>query len=356
MKLLNKKLKQPRQQDKGKSPENSKKSPENQINYLAIIKKSVGITVKNRFLWIFGIFIALTSGTGNIGSNFGGQKWEENLNSWKEKMNFGDEEQIYQKIVNFWEGYSIFIILIGVLLFLFGVAIYIFKLISHGALIDGINKIDSKIQSNFKKSFSTGLQKFWRLLGINLTILVFILITVFTIAAPIIFFFSIDNSSAAFTLLFLGILLFLLISIFFSLIAKLAYLFTICVNQKVFESLGSAYDLLRLKMAKIIIAWIIELVCSFLMGTVSFFVLTPFIIIGIITGGFFLATFNLIGLILLIVCLFSLFIIFESLLGGLYLVFIKSFWVLFFKEIAGEKIKSKKRKIKNKVPNEIIAS
>jgi len=114
--------------------------------------------------------------------------------------------------------------------------------------------------------------------------------------------------------------------------------------------------LLRLKMAKIIIAWIIELTCSFLMGTVSFFVLTPFIIIGIITGGFFLATFNLIGLILLIVCLFSLFIIFESLLGGLYLVFIKSFWVLFFKEIAGEKIKSKKRKIKNKVPNEIIAS
>ncbi len=332
--------------------------PNGSIDYLELLKKALTLTIKNKFLWIFGIFIALTSGGRSFGTNFGGDEWEgwtERIKIWQTKTGLNNQTATSQWLENFLESYLIVIIIAGIFLILFTVALYIFRLISLGAIIDGANKLDAKIKTGFKKSFREGIRKFWRLLGINLTIGGFILIILATIASPIIFFFLTNNSPTAITLMILGILFFLFILIFLTLITKLAFLFAVCANQGVFSSLSSAYDILRKKFSKIIVAWILEIIIDLVVGIASFFVLMPFIFMAAIAGGIFLAVFNPIALIFSGVTLFLIFLVFESFIRGVYLVFIKSFWVLFFKEIAGEKIKSEEKKIKHKVPAKIVA-
>ena len=329
-----------------------KQERETKINYLEIIKRALNITFKNKFLWIFGIFIALTSGGsggGNFGGNFGGGNTEEYFKGWKEKLGIGSGEEIIQIVKNFLESHWIIIVSIGIIFFLFAIALNVFAIISRGAIINGINKLDSKIKTGFKDSFKVGVNKFWRLLGISFTIGGLALIITTVIAAPIIFFFLTKIYIVAGILLILGILLFLFIIILLSLISRFAFLFTVCTNQGVFSSLGSAYGLLTKKTSKIIIAWLI--------GMATFLILLPFIIIGVLMAGTSLVIFHVIGLIASIMILVFLLIVLGSFLKGVALVFVQSFWVLFFKEIAGEKIKDKKQKakIKEKIPAKIIA-
>ncbi len=349
---------------KKKQNQSPKKKPkqeaETKINYLEIIKRALNITFKNKFLWIFGIFIALTSGGsggGNFGGNFGGGNTEEYFKGWKEKLGIGSGEEIIQIVKNFLESHWIIIVSIGIIFFLFAIALNVFAIISRGAIINGINKLDSKIKTGFKDSFKVGVNKFWRLLGISFTIGGLALIITTVIAAPIIFFFLTKIYIVAGILLILGILLFLFIIILLSLISRFAFLFTVCTNQGVFSSLGSAYGLLTKKTSKIIIAWLIGIALNLLIGMATFLILLPFIIIGVLMAGTSLVIFHVIGLIASIMTMVFLLIILGSFLKGVALVFVQSFWVLFFKEIAGEKIKNKKlkTKIKEKIPAKIIA-
>jgi len=129
-----------------------KQERETKINYLEIIKRALNITFKNKFLWIFGIFIALTSGGsggGNFGGNFGGGNTEEYFKGWKEKLGIGSGEEIVQIVKNFLESHWIIIVSIGIILFLFAITLNVFAIISRGAIINGINKLDSKIKFRY---------------------------------------------------------------------------------------------------------------------------------------------------------------------------------------------------------------
>lgn len=311
-------------------------------------------------MWIFGIFIALTSGGsggGNIGGNFSGEDMEKNLESWQKKVGIVNSADILQAVNFFLLSHWVIILSIGIILFLIIIAINVFALISRGALIDGINKLDTKIKTGFKDAFKVGANRFWRLLGINFTIGSFALIVATIIATPIIFFFLTKTYAVAIILLILGIILFLFILILLSLISRFAFLFTVCVNQGVFASLSSAYSLLIKKTTKIIIAWLIGIALNLVIGMATLFILLPFIIIGTLIAGTSLAIFNIVGLIMSIVTLVFLLIIIGSFLKGVSLVFVQSFWVLFFKEVAGEKIKAKKlkAKIKENIPAKLTA-
>ena len=236
------------------------------------------------------------------------------------------------------------ILLIGGILFLIFIAIKILALISRGALIDGINKLDSKKKANFKSSFKVGIKKFWKILGIGLVAILIILATLLVISSPIVLFFVFKSYILGSILAVLGIFLFVLIATILSFVSRLAVLFAVCANFSVFSSYKEAYDLLTKKIGPVLMVWIIEIILKIIIGFISFFLFLSLIISQVLIGVSLYLTLKVAGLIVSVIFSLLVLLTIGIIWNGIVQVFLQSVWVLFFKEIATQKIKSQKEK------------
>jgi len=294
-----------------------------EINYLEIIKKSWKITWKNKYLWWFGLFLALNGG---ISFNFPGN------NEWSKKM-AENEGQLINFISSHWQLFAAAIALAAFL----GLVFFILSLISKAGLIKTLDKIEKNLTGNFKEGFKDGKKYFWKILAIGLILGFFIFALLVVLSSPVIFLFS-------FRALFLGILsAFLAVAIFIPLIVLTCFIGKYSIFYIVLSDLGikasieNGYQVFK----KNILASVI-MALFFIPINISLFILviSAFLAIGLIfllVGSIFHFLLAKMGIIIAIALGSFVFFVFLILANSIFQVFCQTIWFLFFKEIAGVK-------------------
>lgn len=223
------------------------------MDYFGIIKKAYRITTKNRFLWIFGILMAGAGGATafNPGFNIPGSPDSTTLNQTLTSTQFT------QKIADFWAQFGQMVIFGGLVLLLICMIFFILSIISQGALIGAVDKIDKGEKADFKVGFRLGAKNFWRVWGVAIVYLMLVLASLCVLVIPT----SLLVIAGSYALAIgWGILAFFVCLFFWILVALIAPYSTIVVvleKLSVWDSIRESLHLFRHKWPAIIIMYLL---------------------------------------------------------------------------------------------------
>ncbi len=130
------------------------------MDYGNTLSRAWKITWNNKILWLFGFLAGLgASGSGNGGGR--GNVQVSNGNTLPPNV----ESQLQRP-----EVIAIFITVACVLLVI-GLALFVLSIIGRGGLIGGIRLADDNGKVSFGEAWAVGVHNFWRMLGIQLILL-----------------------------------------------------------------------------------------------------------------------------------------------------------------------------------------
>lgn len=301
------------------------------IDYTKILKNSFKITRENKFLWLFGLMLALGGGGTSFNFNFpGGGSSDDKI----DEMTYMNA---MRKVEFFWNTYKELIILGIVFLVFLGIAFYVLGLIARGGLIDSIFKILKNEEANFKKGFKSGVGYLGRMFLISLTAIVTSLGLLIILAVPVIRLIVLESYVLGIVLGIVAFFIFFTFMILLSFLIRYAEIYLVSSNLGALESMKLGYRLFEKNIGNSILMGLIFMGISFVVGIGILFMLfalgIPTMLIGLVIYGVAGETVS-IGLFVLAVILFMLLMIFISSLMN---VFSQAVWVLFFEEIAREK-------------------
>jgi len=155
------------------------------MDYFGIIKKSYEITIKHKFLWIFGILAGGYGGIKSFNAGFSNYSFDSSSfrgDGWTKILGhpLGSAD-----IAAFWTNYGGIIIGTALILFIITVAFFILNLISQGALVSSVDKISAGQKANFKEGFRLGAKQFWRIWAVAIIYLLMILASLSVWIIPI---------------------------------------------------------------------------------------------------------------------------------------------------------------------------
>ena len=293
------------------------------IDYWDVLKKAFQITFRHKFLWIFGLFLGVSSGGANFGTFNTGNFSGTNTSS----------TNIQSGAQNFFTDYLWIFIIVGIVVFLIMIVVVVLSFISQGALIGGVNKIATNKKTGFKDSLKIGAHHFWRILGISILIGIAALLLLLFLGVPTVLLFVFKLWLPAILLLLLTIFIFFPVAIVLGIITIYAFRYTVIKETRVIESIKSGWHMFRHNLwASLLITLIIFLI-SMISGIV---LLLAFLIVGIplaLLGFISYAALKLTGVIIVLV-LGAVILGFIILLYGAILnTFSSTAWTLFFREL-----------------------
>ncbi|MBU2028605.1 hypothetical protein KJ761_01795 [Patescibacteria group bacterium] len=318
-----------------------------QINYISIIKEAWQITWKNKYLWWFGLLVALSGG---VGSNFSSGGWEEKG---------GWEENVKQKASDWMALYWEWIVLGFILLILLMIVFIILNIWGRGALVASLGKVIAKEATNFKAGMKEGKKFFWPILGLNLFLFGISLATLIIIGTPIVILFLAKAYWVGGFLALVGLLIFILLVILFSFLQKYGILYLVLGKVSFWAALENAYRLLRRNLLSSVIMGIIFIPLSLLAGLAAIVfilgILLIFLIPGVLAyfliGKWAIITLAILGILILLAGILA--------INSIYAVFAQAVWILFFRHIAlpkeEEKVAEVVAEIKSAEITEVVA-
>lgn len=122
------------------------------MDYGEIITRAWNITWKNKFLWVLGFLVALTS-TGNSRSSFD-RSFDET-----DAANFFSDPQMVATI-------SALVFALICVFMVIGLIFWLLSMVARGGLIDGVNRIDDGEKVTLGETFSAGISAIWRMIGV----------------------------------------------------------------------------------------------------------------------------------------------------------------------------------------------
>jgi len=221
------------------------------VDYFAIIKKAFQISARHKFLWIFGI---LAGGYGGFrGFSFNTSSYSATGSQWQKTFNNLNSLTFNQ----FWANWGSFILAILFLLLVLALIIFILNIISQGALVNSVAKINKNEKANFKIGFLAGAHQFWRILGVIILYLLMTLASLVLLIAPVVFFVSSKMYALA---IIWGLILFLVDLLFWILIGLISpYSIRVAVLEKfsVFQSIRESLHFVRDNLKEVIIMYLL---------------------------------------------------------------------------------------------------
>ncbi|MFA6973623.1 MAG: hypothetical protein WC238_02670 [Parcubacteria group bacterium] len=310
------------------------------INYLDIIKKAWTITWHNKHLWWFGFFITLAG----AGSSFN-------------YRNSGSNEQakvIGEQVSSFMSQHIGLMIFLMVILLVVFIVITVLSIISRGALIKSAHAITKNEITTFKSGFAHGQKYFWRILGLNLLLVLAAIIILFIILIPIVFLF-ISHSYILGTILALaGVALIIPLIILLVYLRVFGDLYVVLGDLAIKPALENAYALFLKNLGVSIIMGLLFIPLSIAVGLAALLAIFCLAIVFLIIGGIFYLLFSKIGAIIIAVIAAIFFIILFLAARSIYETFTQTAWVLFFHEIAKPKVEEKvTESAAEKIPNPV---
>lgn len=249
------------------------------MDYIGILKKAYQITIKNKFLWIFGVLIAGAGGIASFNPGFNYPTSSKDTDQWGATLT---SAQFEQKLAEFWANYGNMMIIGAAILLLVCLMFFILSIISQGALIGSVNRIDKGEKADFKTGFSIGWRNFWRVWGVAIIYLLFILASLCLLIIPV----SLLVISQSYALAIVwGLLMFFVCLAFWILISLIApYSTIVAVLEKlsVWESIRESLHLFRQNWVEIILIYLLLVAITIAYGIVI-------LLLSLIIGGIMLA-------------------------------------------------------------------
>lgn len=234
------------------------------MDYFGIVKKAFHISWKHKFLWIFGLFVggaASAKMINPIGYSFNSSDLSQNTN-W---ANYTSSTGTFD-CATFWANYGGMITALLTILVVFAIIFFVLNLISQGALIGSVEKIDSGEKSDFYHGFHLGSRQFWRIWGMHLTYLLMVLLSLIVLVVPVAVLIAAGQFAVAFIL---GLLLLLVCVLFWIMIAVLTpYSLRVIVLKKhgIFQSIRESLHLVRDNFLDVLIIYLILIGIGALVG------------------------------------------------------------------------------------------
>jgi hypothetical protein len=249
------------------------------MNYGDLIGDAFRITLRNRYLWVFGFFV------GGTGSNFFG-----NVPTSAGNFNPDDFQQSGTGL-SAQIGQGVFgnaVLVVGIVLVVLLIALFLIfmAIVSQGALADSVAAIDRGEGRRFGSAFGTGMANFWRVLGYYI---VFILVTIGLLVAiglPVALliggtFAATESAGARISIAvvvgLLAILSLIVVFIPLYIVAQYALRDIVVRRERVLGSVGSGYSLFRRNIGRSLLLWLIQIGLSIGIGI-------AFILVALIVG------------------------------------------------------------------------
>ncbi|MFA6493053.1 MAG: hypothetical protein WCV58_02880 [Patescibacteria group bacterium] len=290
------------------------------MDYMAILKKSFAITIKNRYLWIFAIL------AGGVGSNWGSfsngssfsDKWDNTINQ--------------AQISNFWNNYGGIILIILCLVLLLGFFWIILSIISQGALLGSVEAIQKGKKHNFWLGLNYGWHKFWRVFGVGILLFLIVLLSVVVLALPVILFVIAKIYVLA---VIYGILIFLVdlvLWLYLGVVSPYIQRLAVLGDHSAWQAIVSSWDFFKKNIKDILIVYLLLIAVGIAAGIAM--ILVVLLVGGLLAAlgfGLYLAS---MAVFWMYVAVFGFaFIVFVLILGGIISTFNSSVLTLVYLEL-----------------------
>jgi hypothetical protein len=259
------------------------------MDYLDTLKKAFKITLKNKFLWVFGILIG---GAGGLNSfNFNrftpNYQYESSAKPASELTNI----QLMERIAEVWNQYGLLILTITLILLLLAVFFFVMNIISQGALISSVANLEEGKKTNFYHEISVGWHKFWRVWGVMVVYFMITMVTLIVLVVPVIIGIITKFYAVA---IFWGVLMFfvcLVIWLIVSLISPYSVRVAVLDRLGIWASVKKSFELFKKNWTEIIVTYLVLVAVAFIYGlAISVFVLLIGAILFLIGYALWLAS------------------------------------------------------------------
>jgi hypothetical protein len=296
------------------------------IQYSEILKQSLIMTWKNKFMWFFGLLIF-----------FGSLNFSLKIDT-KMLSTLSEEFQAAARFIQNNPGNSF----MTILLLVAGTLILFFlRVIGISGIIKSANNIVIYKQSTIKAIISETKKYLSRLVLLEIIINAAIFIILIIFLTPIAYLFTLKANVLAITSFVIAVLIFVPLAIVAYYLRRYAYFFIVLSDTKIKMALEMAYELLR----KNIKASLIMACLSIVMGVAFFLAVLIFIIlIFIVAVAFGLITYLMLsktGAAIILAAVTILGSLVVLILFSWYFAFVQTVWVLFFQQISLDKQKEK---------------
>lgn len=292
-----------------------------------MVKKAFQITIKNKYLWLFGFFAGASGGGYNFYSGGSGSG-----SDYRGKSDYGFD-QFGTDIKNYFLDH--WILIVGLAILFIGIMLFfmVMRILSQGALIGAVNKIDSVKSSSLRDGFKIGRKYFWRILGLGLLTGLAVFLALVILGTPIIFLFIYKMYVRGIILVLLGLAIFIPLSIVVNYATLYGYRYIVLYDKKIIQALKSAFDLFIKNIWQSIVFSLILFLVGIATAIAAFIILfaiaIPFIILGFL--AYFVAQW--IGAVIVSGLAFVIFIGLMFVLGAIIATFQSSLWTLAFKDL-----------------------
>lgn len=295
------------------------------IDYLALIKRSWQISWKNKYLWWFGLFL----GSVSVGfPNFYGI----NSTSNSEKVNI-DTDLIINQTKDFLITNQATIIISLIALLVFGLICFIISIISQGAIVSGIEKIEQGKKENFISVFKAGYKNFWLVLGLRITQSFIGLFLTILIFIPSILAIIYKSYIFGIILLFIALIIVLIISTILAIWSEISIRDLVLKKNDVFASIASGWIKLWHNLKDVFIYWLTTLVLGIIVGLIAFILAFIVIMLTILLCIIIYTLTQWIGVIIFTSIIMLSSIIFGIICGAVLNTFYSSYWTLFWQKL-----------------------
>jgi len=312
------------------------------LSYRNLLKKTWNISLKNKYLWVFGLFASLAATSGSIEYQILSKNLSRNLvdGSYLQLNNILSLGDLMQGLG---AGLSIlfiqdpWIILNALTLIIVSITLIVsfvwLAISSQVALVDHVKKILGPKKKTHILSIQEGLtignKKFWPVLGLNVLIKIAVSLVFFIISIPLLFMLLSNTTGLIVTYLILFVFL-VPVAVSLALMIKYAIAYNVLENESFLASLEKGWKLF-------IKNWLVSLEMAVMLFIINFlFGIAALIVISVLFFPLFLigAMFNMIWLSILML-LFGILVV--ILLGSFLTTFQTATWTTLFVELNKKK-------------------
>jgi hypothetical protein len=312
------------------------------MKYLELLKSAAKIVWHHKYLWFFGIFAALLS-NGEIYKISTGET-SDFFASWRKLQATGIfDSSIFPQIINFAQ-YDPWGLLWRLLILLAVAVLAVFivwlAIVSQGALVNNIAKINLDKKTDFADGFRCGRVNLWLVFFFKLLEKAVVLALILLTLLPILAVFNYSGNIWPRLLYLLISFLLIVAAAVFALGIKYGVAYGIIRSLRFIEALRSGFQLLMKNWLVSCEAGIVIFVINFLLGAIIVALISataiPFVFLMFV---FYKAAWAWAVTAVLFVGALALFILVAA-AGGALWVFNESFWTLTFLQISQGKMNS----------------
>jgi len=297
------------------------------MDYFAIVKKAFNITIKNKYLWLFGFFAGVSGGSYNFYSGGGDRSAVD------QKMGDYNFQQFSSDAKYFFLDNLAWIIIVGALFVSLIIFFLVLRILSQGALIGAVNNIDNSKKSGVRAGFKIGKKYFWRIFGLGFLSGAVVFLTILILGTPIIFLFMYEMYVRGIILALLGAVIFIPLMIVINYMTLYGSRYIVLNDEKIFQSLKSAFGLFMKNIWQSIVFSLILILASIAAMIITLLIFCalamPFVLLGFL--AYLVA--NWLGVVVVGGLGIIIFLGLIFVLGAILATFQSSLWTLAFKEL-----------------------